>query len=272
MADYLRASRKIGNVHFSKGVNDSDRNDIIGRMLGHLVPYKQHSYFEDFLAYDIDDWTITKVEAGSGAASLLPVDGSGGVLKITNDNAASDQVNIQLGNNSGSNGSFFFNLSESLWFDCRLKFSDISSSNIEAFIGLNTPDTSLGIFDAKDSLGFFFDSLIGSYPLFVFSNFDNGGNFEGNNDAFASANIANDEFFNISIVWNAKEKSLSAYINDILFARRRLNLSDPLGLLSLLPRQTHGMTPTLQIKNLNTATNSMSIDYIWVGQESKGRS
>ena len=272
MADYLRASRKIGNVHFSKGVNDSERNDIIGRMLGHLVPYKQHSYFEDFLAYDIDDWTITKVEAGSGSASLLPVDGSGGILKITNDNAASDQVNIQLGNNSGSNSSFFFNLEESFWFDCRLAFSDISSSNIEAFIGVNTSDSSLGIFDSKDCIGFFFDSLVGSYPLFVTSNFTNGGNFEGNNTLFASESIGNGDFFNVSFVWNSKERSMSAFINDKLFSRRRYNLGDDGGTFSTLPRETHGMTPTLQIKNLNTATNSMSIDYIWVGQERKGRS
>ena len=63
---------------------------------------------------------------------------------------------------------FILSVSEDMWFDCRLKLSDVSVSNIEAFVGINTPDTSLGIFDSGNRFGFFFDSLIGSYIVCIF--------------------------------------------------------------------------------------------------------
>tara|TARA_B100001093_G_scaffold99934_1_gene91984 strand:- start:1068 stop:1886 length:819 start_codon:yes stop_codon:yes gene_type:complete len=271
MANFLRQSKLMGTVNFTKGINDANQKDKTGIMMQKPVPYRNLTFFEDFLQYNLADYTVTKVEAGSGAATIAPGNTErNGALVITNDNAANDQVNIMLGNNSSTgNGAFHFDASEDLWFDCRLKLSDMSSSNIEAFVGLCNPDTSLGIFDSKDCLGFFFDSLIGSFPLFISSNSSNGGNFEGNNTLYSELNIQNNEYFNLSIIWNSKEKSITAFINDRVFSRRRFNLGDPLNLLGKLPGA--GMTPLLQLKNLNTATNSMTVDYIWVGQERKER-
>ena len=273
MANFLRQSKLMGTVNFTKGINDANPKDKTGIMMQKPVPYRNLTFFEDFLQYNLADYTVTKVEAGSGSATVAPGNTErNGALVITNDNAASDQVNIMLGNNSSTgNGAFHFDANEDLWFDCRLKLSDISSSNIEAFIGLCTPNTSLTIFSSKDCLGFYFDSLIGSYPLFLFSSATNGGNFDVNNALFSELNIQNDEYFNLSFVWNSKEKSITAFINDRVFARRRFNLGDPLDLLSRLPDSGGGMTPLLQLKNLNTANNSMTVDYIWVGQERKER-
>lgn len=272
MANFLRKSKMMGTVNFKNGVNDANVKDKTGIMLQKPVPYRNLTFFEDFLQYNLSDYTVTKVEAGSGAATIAPGNTErNGALVITNDNAVNDQVNIMVGNNTTGNGAFHFDINEDMWFDFRLKLSDVSVSNIEAFVGINTPDTSLGIFDSGNRFGFFFDSLIGSYPLFVFSSATNGGNFEANNDLWSELNIQNNEYFNLSFVWNAKKKSLTAFINDRVFASRRFNLDDPLGLVPRLPDSGGGMTPLLQIKNLNAANNSMTVDYIWVGQERKER-
>ena len=80
-------------THFPNGVS----NQVKGNPLfnyPYMDPFKYYTYYDDFFEYHAGIYTITTVEAGSGAATEAITSGAGGQLLITNDDADDDNDGI----------------------------------------------------------------------------------------------------------------------------------------------------------------------------------
>jgi hypothetical protein len=117
----------------------------------HRVKTDWIEYFNDFVRptdYDTNDWTLTTVEAGAGAATEAIANTSGGLLVVTNDSADDDADFFQLARET-----FKFVAGKKLYFGMRFKLSDATQSDF--VFGLQITDTtplavSDGLFFQKD--------------------------------------------------------------------------------------------------------------------------
>jgi len=93
-----------------------------------------YGYFNDFMTYHADEWTITTTEGGSGNASEALTSGAGGQLLITNDDADDDADFFNL-----KGESFLITGSKRAFFEARFKVSDATQSDF--VMGLQITDT-----------------------------------------------------------------------------------------------------------------------------------
>ena len=274
MANFTRTLKKTGNVNFKNGINDSALGDAVGQLSTKPVPYRRQVFWQDFLGYDLATFRVHKVEAGSGSAALVPGDSVGGTLKITNDDAANDLVNIQLGNTAASNPTFQWNFNRDFWFDIRMKAADVTSGKFDGFFGVCQSENNVALFTHYNRIGFHFDNILGTHCFPTAGNAVTGQTSLELGDAFF-AGVGNDEFFNLSFAYSSKTKKLKWFINDVcayeINANNRLfNAFQPA--TNYIPPNNSIMAPTIQIKNGTAGANVIEVDYMHFGVETEDRS
>lgn len=209
------------------------------RDLPFLNPTSHVTYFNDFLAYNAADWTITEVEAGAGDASIALADGFGGWLVLTNDDADNDAISMQLDKES-----FKFAANKKCFFEVRFKISDATQSDI--LFGLVITDTTPLAF--TDGVAFRKDD--GDADIDFASLKDSAGT-----TATAATTIANDTFVKLGFVFDG--------LNFKLFKDGAL--------LQTLDAATipddEDLSVTFHVQNGEAVAKNMTVDYIYVAQE-----
>jgi len=112
------------------------------------------SYITDFVGVPVDPstgeldtlYTITRVQTGSGSSVFVPIDGVGGIVRITTDDAENDGINAQLRGES-----FKLAAGNSLSYIVRAKIDDATQTDF--FLGLAITDTDI-LGGVTDSIGF----------------------------------------------------------------------------------------------------------------------
>lgn len=274
MANFYRTLKKRGNVNFKNGINDSSPKDAAGQLSSTPVPYRRQVFWEDFLGYNLNNFRVHKVEAGSGAAAIVPGNTIGGTLKITNDTAANDYVNMQLGNAAATNATFQWNYNRDFWIDIRMKSPDVSSGKLDGFFGVCQSENNIGLFNHYNRIGFHFDNILGTHVFTVSGNADKNRTSLGNGDT-EFAGVGNDEWFNLSVTYNSKTKDIKWFINDVCAYGFNINSNfSSIGVpgTEYVPVNNSTMAPTIQFKNGTAGANVLEVDYMLVGVETEDRS
>lgn len=273
MANFNRTLKKRGNVNFKNGINDSALGDAVGQLSTKPVPYRRQVFWQDFLGYDLATFRVHKVEAGSGSAAIVPGDTVGGTLKITNDDAANDYVNMQLGNTAATNATFQWNYNRDFWIDIRMKASDVSSGKLDGFFGVCQSENNIALFAHYNRIGFHFDNILGTHVFPVCGNADKNRTSLGDGNPFFTG-IGNDEWFNLSFAYSSKTKSLKWFINDVCaysMDANDLNFVASIPAVEYIPVNNSTMAPTIQFKNGTAGANVLEVDYMLVGVETEDR-
>jgi hypothetical protein len=122
--------------------------------LAGLDPATVSTFFDDFHSFQITSgndlgWISTEVEAGAGDAALTIDNSANGILKVVNDAADDDSVELQYNAECWKLAA-----SKPLWFEARLKVSDATQSDL--LVGLCITDTTAitgvtdGVYIKKD--------------------------------------------------------------------------------------------------------------------------
>ncbi len=123
-------------------------------------------YVDDCVTHPVDvtsteydlTWTITRVEAGGGESTFAPIDGVGGLCRVTTDAFENDGINAQLRGEA-------FKLTTTtagVYFGIRMKASEATQSDF--FAGLAITDTDI-LGGVTDRIGF--EKLDGSTDVKV---------------------------------------------------------------------------------------------------------
>lgn len=225
----------MATTRFPKGLTTAAKSAPMGDF---ILPdmTKVHTFWEDFDYYIPADWTVTEV----GVATQLEEDADGGRLLITN--AAADD-DASFSQKVGE--SYLFETGKKLWFDCILKASDATQTDIA--IGLQITDTSP--FDVTD--GVFFRKRDGDTSIeFV---------VEKNNvptTTLAIADLADDTDIRLSFFYDGKS-AIKIFAGGVQVATSvTTNLPDD-----------EVLTISYALENGEAAAKTMSIDYIMVAKE-----
>jgi hypothetical protein len=233
-------------THFRTGVS----NQVPGNplfQLPYLDPTKYTTYFNDFLTYHADEWTITTTEAGSGDATEALANGPGGWLLITNDDADNDLDFLQL-----KGEAFKYVATKNMFFKARFKVSDATQSDF--VMGLGITDTSP--LDTTD--GFFFLKSDGAATMDFLIEKDNSATTNS-----SVATVADDTFLTAAFHYNPHGTSTNAgafeiFIDDALVATETTltNVTDD-----------EDLTISFGIQNGAAAAKTMTVDYIFAAVE-----
>lgn len=233
-------------THFRTGVS----NQVPGNplfQLPYLDPTKYTTYFNDFLTYHADEWTITTTEAGSGAATEALASGAGGWLLITNDDADNDLDFLQL-----KGEAFKYVATKNMFFKARFKVSDATQSDF--VMGLGITDTSP--LDTTD--GFFFLKSDGAATMDFLIEKDNSATTNS-----SVATVSDDTFLTAAFHYNPYGTSTNAgafeiFIDDALVATETTltNATDD-----------EDLTISFGIQNGAAAAKTMTVDYIFAAVE-----
>jgi hypothetical protein len=233
-------------THFRTGVS----NQVPGNplfQLPYLDPTKYTTYFNDFLTYHADEWTITTTEAGSGAATEALASGAGGWLLITNDDADNDLDFLQL-----KGEAFKYVSTKNMFFKARFKVSDATQSDFVMGLGITdtTPlDTTDGVFFIKSDGAATMDFLI-----------------EKDNSATTNSSVAtvsDDTFLTASFHYNPTGGSsgggaFEVFIDDSKVATETTLTNAP---------DDEELTVSFGIQNGAAAAKTMTVDYIFAAVE-----
>lgn len=229
-------------TRFTSGVTTAERPATLG-FFGLPDPTGWHTYFNDFDTFNTAEWTITTVEAGSGAATEALADGDGGLLLITNDNADND---ADFFNKVGE--SFLLTAGKRAFFKARFKVSDATQSDF--VMGLQVTDTTP--LDATDGIYFMKDDGDAQLDVYCRKNATT-----GSTSATNIATVASDTFLTVGWAYDGKS-SLAYFVNDVQLGT--LDASS-----TYLPDTE--LTVSFGIQNGEAAAKTMTVDYIFAAQE-----
>ena len=102
-----------------------------------LAPQSGYAYFNDFLTFSEDEWTITVVSVGTGTSTVALKDAAGGVLRVNT--AANEDDGGQAQSDAEC---IVIPAAGSIWFEARVNLTDEVTQS-DAFVGLATVDTSI---------------------------------------------------------------------------------------------------------------------------------
>ena len=234
---------------FPKGVTNVES----GKTLDQLLipdPTSLHQFIDDFDKFVPGDWLITRVTDSSATTegSEAIQDEIGGVLKITLSNADDDSCFLQMkGSQNVTTASEVFKLvsGKKTWFKCRVAVSDIDATDF--LIGLQAANTTPltpanGVFFRSDDGDANLDFHVYASSVAISSN-------------SAIATMADATYAVLGFYFNGGG-TIEYYVNDVLF-----------GSVETTSFPTTEMTLTFGVQNGAAAAKTMSIDYIFVGQE-----
>lgn len=234
-------------THFPNGVS----NQVKGNPLfnyPYMDPFKYYTYYDDFFEYHAGIYTITTVEAGSGAATEAITSGAGGQLLITNDDADDDFVRFNL-----KGESFKWDAAKRMFFTSRFKASDVTQSDI--VMGLQITDTSP--LDVTD--GIFFLKLDGDTQPDLIIEKDNSSTLS----VLEMNAMANDTFVTLSFEYDPLDVATGgpvfrAYQDNVKVGEIASTTNAP---------DDEDLTISFGIKNGEAAAKTLTIDYILAAVE-----
>ena len=287
------------SVNFKNNVSNVDKRKG-SNLMGLIHPGPTTEYFNDFFTYNAGEWKVTETAAGSGANSVTNVDGNGGILQMTTDNAIDDGIMIQLGTNSAINNSFEFDLDHDFFYEARIALDHYDGNKMSAFIGL------CGQADDEIFDGFFFQDFIGhQFGNLGFSNFfptdfymrwgteaTSPGSLENKNAAFpgTAQQITQDtpqvlvdpvplpsdgEFCTLGVCYDANTQLIAWTYQGILISTTQFSDTD-IQSKSSRTFATWGypkgvLVPTLGVRTEEAQANSMKVDYFRCGMRRRDR-
>jgi hypothetical protein len=227
---------------FTNGVTNVGRNSFGGSCKS-PIPFKYHSYFNDFDTYVAGDWTITAT--GAGTTALTDVDG--GAILLTNAAADNDaRFHQKVGE------SFLPASLKPMFFATRFAVSDATQS--DWVIGLQVTDTTP--LDVTDGIYFMKDD--GDTQIDFYCSKDaTTGRLTSTNVATASAAATFMElafFFDGSRYITLWKDGVEVYTADLTTT-----------LTTYLPDTE--LTISFGIQNGEAVAKTMTVDYIWAAKE-----
>ena len=232
-------------THFRNGVSNQTPGNPLFEF-PYLDPTKYTTYFNDFLTYHADEWTITTTEAGTGSATEALASGPGGLLLLTNAAGDNDLDFLQL-----KGEAFKYVSTKNMFFKARFKVSDATQSDF--VMGLGITDTTP--LDTTD--GFYFIKADGAATMDF--------NIEKDNSATTNssvATIADDTFLTAAFYYtptgNTGDGEFQIFIDDAQVASQTTltNATDD-----------EDLTVSFGIQNGAAAAKTMTIDYILAAVE-----
>lgn len=149
-------------------------------------------------------WTITRVEGGAGESTIAIIDGSGGIARITTDDAENDGINAQL-----IGEAYELTADQHLYFGAfGVKISDATQSDL--FLGLAITDTDI-LGGVTDRIGF--EKLDGSTDLKFMVEKDSTETLSA-----AVHTVVAATGFDIEFYWNGEQSILEAFVNGVSVA------------------------------------------------------
>lgn len=233
-------------TRFPNGITNVRPTDPMAAF-GLPVPYKWHTWFDDFDNFEADQWVITTTEAGAGSATEAVGNADGGILVITNDAADDDADFFQWSGDdaTGTVETFKFEAGKKLVFASRFKVSDATQSDF--VMGLQITDTTpLAVTD-----GVYFRKDDGDANLDFVVLKDSAGT-----TTTAFSTCANDTYMELAFYYDGKSKI------EIYKDGRKLATSALTGL-----PDDEELTISFGIQNGEAVAKIMSVDYIFVAKE-----
>jgi len=126
---------------YASGVVNRGSDDFFGTFVA-MDPTRVITFFDDFMPYVGTKYLISTVEAGlGGSAAEVQADEDGGVLKITNDNAAGDHDHFQFSGDGGTTAHepFLIEAGKKFWLSTRFKTEDADQNAV--IVGLHEKNT-----------------------------------------------------------------------------------------------------------------------------------
>lgn len=211
--------------------------------LAALDPATAFTFFDDFFRIDITGgdvgWVSTETEAGAGDAAITIDDAAGGVLKIVNDAADDDSVELQW-----SSENFKLASGKPCWFEIRLKASDATQSDLA--VGLYITDTT--VIDGGTD-GVFFRKNDGDANI-MFVTEKNSTETETD----TTSDLADDTWVKLGFFFDGAG-SVLAYVNGALKATHTTNICDD-----------EELAVTIAWQNGAAAAKTLYVDYVKVVQ------
>lgn len=202
-------------------------------------------YYNDFVRWVADEWTITEVNA----ATQLLVDERNGILRITPAGAENDGAQLQLGGTGDgeTTGECWAPAAgKNLWFECKVRSTtDVDQTDI--FVGLHVEDTTIIAGRGSDYIGFRID--------------DGDANIDAETCSGSSASSETALGTGADNVWMVLgfkvtgTDKIEYYVNDVLKATITTNIPTALMKLSLCMLAGEG------------AANVVDYDYVVVAQD-----
>lgn len=211
--------------------------------LAALDPSVAFSLYDDFYQFvpnnsDQVGWVATKVETGAGDAAITIDDAAGGVLKIVNDAADDDSVELQWNAEQ-----FKLIAGKPLWFETRIKTPD--AANCDFLIGLATTDTTL-ITGTNDAVAFRKDN--GDYQIDLVTKKD------GTTTLSANAATLSNAYINLGFVWDGVD-TVRFFVNGVEVGSSSTNIVDD-----------EELAVSIAFRNGAAAAKTIYVDYVKVVQ------
>jgi hypothetical protein len=102
-----------------------------------IAPQSGYGYFNDFITFSEDEWTITVVEVGTGNSTIAMKDEAGGILRV---NCAANENDGAQAQSDGE--CIVIPAAGSIAMEARINLTDDATQS-DAFFGLATVDTSI---------------------------------------------------------------------------------------------------------------------------------
>ncbi len=208
--------------------------------LAAMDPGTAFTFFDDFYEFQINNanhlgWISTETEGGAGDAAITIDDAAGGVLKIVNDGADNDSVELQYHAEL-----FKMATGKPCWFETRVKISDATQSDFA--VGLVATDTT--VIDGTDD-GVYFKKDDGDANIdFVTTKNGTGTATDTTVDAADNTWVKLGFFFDGA-------STVYGYVNGVLKVTHTTNICDD-----------EELTVTLAVQNGEAAAKTFYVDYV----------
>lgn len=230
-------------TRFPYGLSNMAKETVFGQM-GQLNPAKFITYFNDFLDYVANDWTITNV--GTTPTQAL-TNVNGGALLLTM--AATDDSSSFL----DKKGEFILPASgKKLFFETRFAVSDATQS--DWVVGLQVTDTTP--LDVTDGIYFQKDDGDAFIDFYVSKNATTGRSTSTNIATAAAADV----YMTLGFYFDGKR-----YVQLFKDGVQLITVDLTTTLTTYLPDTT--LTISFGVQNGEAVAKTMSMDYIFVAQE-----
>jgi hypothetical protein len=212
--------------------------------LAGLDPACVSTFFDDFHDFQINNsnhlgWISTEVENGGGDAALTIDDAVNGILKVVNDGADNDSVELQWNAECWKLAT-----AKPLWFETRLKVSDATQSDL--LVGLCITDTT-AIAEVSD--GVYFLKPDGAATINAITNKDT-----TLTTSSAVGTLVNDTYVRLGFFCDGVS-NVYFYINGVLVATHTTNICND-----------EELTITLAYQNGEGSAKTAYYDYVKVVQ------
>ncbi len=276
------------SVNFKNNVSNVDKRKG-SNLMGVIHPGPFTEYYDDFFTYNAGEWKVTQTAAGSGSNSVTNVDGNGGIIQMTTDNAVDDGIIIQLGTNANINSSFEFDLDHDFFYEARIALDHYDPTKMHAVVGLcgQADDEIFDNFRFQDSIVHQFTNVGGFFPADFYVRYGTEstspgslGNrmatWNGTGQGISGSSLLNPvgfpsdgEFCTLGLSYDSKSQLLSWTYNGVLVQRAgfddRLTAQSTTNAVETWAYPKGVLVPTLGVRTKETAANSMKVDYFRCG-------